>query len=50
MGPHSKVTLAPPLFALNRLAKSFVWCAECVGALARSGNVDGKEPWSEDDL
>jgi hypothetical protein len=48
--PYSKVGLALPPFALNRLAKSLRCYGGRVGALAVSGNGDGEEPWSEDDL
>lgn len=48
-GPHSKVGLAPPWFALNRLAKSLVlWWAR--GELAMSANGNGEKPRFEDDL
>jgi hypothetical protein len=40
--PHSKIELAPPPFAPNRLAESFAWCGGRVGALAMRGNGDGE--------
>jgi hypothetical protein len=48
-GPHSKVGLARPRFALNRLAKSLMasWAR---GELAMSTNGDGEKPRSKDDL